>query len=142
VTLLAKRGWAGTAAWGAAAALGAVFAPLRTLQARGVTLLLVHLADLLAVATLLWLCSALGHGALKRLRVAFPTSLDLLPFAIAVGAGLLATELLVASAVLGVRAWVIGLVPALNAAAFGAELAESAAILGRLLGLRRATGTP
>jgi 4-amino-4-deoxy-L-arabinose transferase-like glycosyltransferase len=136
VTLLAKRAWAGTVVWGVAAALGAVVAPLRTLQARGVALLAVHLADLLAVAALLWLCSALGQGALKRLRVAFPTSLDLLAFATTVGAGLLATELLLASAVLGVRPWIIGLVLALNAVAFGAELAESATTFGRLLGRR------
>jgi hypothetical protein len=109
---------------------------LRTLQARGVVLLAVHLADLLAAATLLWLCSALGQGALKRLRVAFPTGLDLLPFATALGAGLLATELLVACAVLGVRPWVIGLVLAFNAVVFGAELAESAAGLRRVLARR------
>jgi dolichyl-phosphate-mannose-protein mannosyltransferase len=140
VTLLAKRGWAGTAAWGAAAGLGAVVAPLRTLQARGSTLLLVHVADLLAVAVLLWLCSASGHGALKRLRVPFPTSLDLLPFATAMGAGLLATEILVASMVFGVRPWVIGLVLAFNAVVFGAELSESAATLGRLLARRDQSG--
>jgi hypothetical protein len=127
-----RQRWTGTGAWGVAALLAGAAAPLRSLQTRGAALLVVHAADLLAVGTLLWLCSAMGQGALKRLRVAFPTGVDLLPFAIAVGAGLLATELLAACAVLGVRVWVIGLVLALNAAAFGAELAESAATLSRL----------
>jgi hypothetical protein len=115
--------WAGVVAWLTGAGLACVFAPLRALSTRGFVLILVHASDLLAVAVLLWLCTAIGNGCLKHLLTPFPTRRDRLPFATVLGAGVLATELLVACALFGVRLWVIGLTLTGTAVAFGEELA-------------------
>jgi dolichyl-phosphate-mannose-protein mannosyltransferase len=93
----------------------ATFLPFRTLQTRGPGLFLVHAADLLAVAALLWLCAAIGKSALDRLQIPFATSGERLPFAIALGAGVLAAELLAGCALFGVRPWVIGITLLLTA---------------------------
>lgn len=119
-------------AWVAAAALTCAFAPLRTLEARGPLLVLLHALDLLAVVLLLALCTAVGNRALSRWQVSFPTRWDRLPFATTLGAAILGTGLLLACALLGVRPWVIGLALTGAAVALGAELRRmGAAIAGR-----------
>jgi 4-amino-4-deoxy-L-arabinose transferase-like glycosyltransferase len=116
--------WVGAVAWIAVAAVACAFAPLRTLEPRGPLLVLLHASDLLTVAALLGLCTAVGDAALRRLQVSFPSRRDRLPFATVLGAGVLATELLVACALLGVRPWVIECLLAATAVAVGAELMQ------------------
>jgi dolichyl-phosphate-mannose-protein mannosyltransferase len=108
--------------WILAAALAAGAMPLRSLEARGPALVLVHCSDLIGALALLTLCAALGNTALDRLRIAFAWP-EHLAFATAIGSGILASELLVVTALVGTRAWVIGLLLLANAILVGPAIA-------------------
>lgn len=117
-----QKRWLGAGSWVAAAAAASAFAPLRTMQARGVVLLLVHAADALAVAALLVLCTAVGEATLRRMGLSFSTTRDRLPFATALGSGIVATELLGACALFGVHSWILALTLGATAVGVGSEL--------------------
>jgi 4-amino-4-deoxy-L-arabinose transferase-like glycosyltransferase len=123
--------WLGAAAWIALATVVSMFGDLRTLETRGPLLVLLHALDLVSVALLLGLCSAIGDRVLRRLRVSFQSLRDRLPFAAALGVGVLGTAMLVTSALVGVRDWAVGLVLVGSALAVGPDLTRiGAAIAG------------
>ena len=109
--------------WVLAALIAASARPWRSLDIRGIGLVLVHCADVIGALVLLTLCAALGTKVLVRLRTAF-SSPGHIAFATAIGAGILATELLVIAALAGPRAWLIGLLLLANAISAGPELAR------------------
>jgi hypothetical protein len=109
--------------WLLAAVLAASASPWRSLETRGVRLLLVHCADVLGALVLLSLCAALGIKVLARLRTAFLWP-EHIAFATALGAGILATELLATAMLAGLRAWLIGLLLLANLISVGPELAR------------------
>src|SRR5262245_51024618 len=112
----------GALIWVTLAVIVYILAPLRTLETHGPGLILLHVVDLVAAILVVAVCAAAGDRALKHLRVSFPSSLARLPFAIALGAGILGTATLVGSALLGVRGWSLGLVLFGTAVALGGEL--------------------
>src|SRR6476661_2793450 len=109
--------------WVLAAVIAASASPWRSLETRGLRLLLVHCADVLGALVLLTLCAALGTKVLVRLRTAFSWP-EHIAFATAIGAGILATELLATAMLAGPRAWLIGLLLLANAISVGPELAS------------------
>jgi hypothetical protein len=84
----------------------------------GPVLLLDHIFVVTLTVALLFICAALGHMMLRRLGVADDSAIDAVAFSVALGAGLLATAILLAVAVAGVRESVL-LAVVLGACALG-----------------------
>ena len=80
------------------------------LEAGGPWLVLAHVFDLAAVATLLALCWALGRRACARWPARGETPVEAVLFPVACGAGLIALMLFVLGAVGGHRPWTIVLI--------------------------------
>jgi hypothetical protein len=103
----------------------------------GLLLILDHLFDLIAVLGLVAICAGLGSFAFHLLNVELGDPLDDLIFATAVGAGIVATALLIVGLLGGFERWIIGAVIFLAAALSWRQLIQLPRSLGAALGSLR-----
>jgi hypothetical protein len=87
-----------------------VYAVRRGAELTGVLLFLDHLFVIGLAGGLLFLCTAVGRVAIRRIDIEDDSAIDTLAFSMATGVGLLSTTVLLVSAVIGVRRSILTLI--------------------------------